>query len=435
MKSSVVENATLSYTHRRAVLSVVMAVFALVAVALAMTLNGCGGGSSPLSATQPTQPVTTPTVVVGSVTSCSSDFYSNSSIPAVCYSASVAGCPNASSLNFTYSYDNPGSPKGTIVFLSGAGGTDDSGDASFAGDYFAAGYEVIQIEWASDWEVTNSPNSDGTVTTSYPGNVQMASCRGATLLNFIFNTNNSTLYSGGGRCAQGSSAGSGAIAYALTFYGAGSYLDAVELKSGPPLADFEQGCEEPPAPDVSICGQNNGNQFGCQLGGTLPWTLSPTYTGAASGVRTWTNDSSCAVPGTTTTAASNLAWLQQSIVNQGTNGVYNYPNTAMTAWLCQTIYQQNLCAGGNQYGQGGSPQDNCPNNAASQGEIYYAKLTSDPSNLPQASYNIYAVQNCDGPEGVSAGSASSANPTVAALNNESGTTAIENDMLTQCVKH
>jgi hypothetical protein len=128
--------------------------------------------------------------------------------------------------------------------------------------------------------------------------------------------------------------------------------------------------------------------------------------------------------------ASDAAWLQESIVNDGTGSpTYSYPTTAMTAWLCQTIFQQNLCVGGNQYGQGGSPQDNCPNNSTSQGEIYYAKLTSG-GNLPLASYNIYAVQNCDGPEGVSG-----TDPTVAALGNLNGTVAIENDMLAQCVKH
>lgn len=425
MAANLGADATASPRRWHGMLRVVMALVALVTMALAVMLNACGGVSSSAPAVSPPAPPTTgPSVVTGAAIPCSGDFYSNSTTPAVCYSASVAGCPNASSLNFTYSYDNPGSPKGTIVFLSGAGGTDDSGDAGFAGDYFAAGYEVIQIEWASDWEVTNSPNSDGTVTTSYPANVQLAACRGATLLNFIFNTNNSTLYSGGGRCAQGSSAGSGAIAYALTFYGAGSYLDAVEMKSGPPLADIEQGCEEPNTIQTTIC---PAGQYGCQLGGTLPWTLSPMYTGAASGVRTWTNDNSCAA-GATTSTASNTAWLQQSIVNDGTNNpTYSFPKTAMTAWLCQSVVDNNLCVGGTDGGQGGSPEDDCPNNAASQGEIFYAKLTSDPSNLPQSSYKIYAVQNCDGPEGVSG-----TDPTVAALANENGTVAIENDMIAQC---
>jgi hypothetical protein len=420
MASKAVAGRTFSRGHRYAGLHAVMAVVFLLTVALVMVLNGCGGSSSS-SANLQTPPPGNPSVVTGAVIPCSADFYSNSAIPAVCQAATVTNCPNVSDLNFTYSYDTPASPKGTIVFLSGSGGTDDTGDIGFAGDYFANGYEVVQIEWADEWEFTG-----GNGTTTFPANVRLAACRGATLLNFIFNTNNSTLYSGGGRCAQGSSAGSGAIAYALTFYGAGSYLDAVEMKSGPPIADFEQGCKQPPAPDVTICGQNNGNQFGCQLGGTLPWTLSPTYTGAASGVRSWTNDGSCAAGGTTS-QASETAWLQQSIVNDGTgNPTYSYPKTAMTAWLCQSVFDGSQCVGG----QGGTPQDFCPNNSSSQAQIYYSKLTSDPNNLPQSSYNIYAVQNCDTPEGVSG-----PDPTVAALGNLNGTTAIENDMLAQCVKH
>jgi hypothetical protein len=396
--------------NRHVVLYLATAVFALVTVAV-MMLNGCGGGSSSTPAPPP-PPTGNPSVVVGSVVTCdTSHFFSDTTIPAVCHSASVTNCPSVSDLSLTYSYDTPASPKGTIVFFSGAGGTDDSGDVGFATDYFAQGYEVVQVEWANEWEYTggNGTNTD-------PANVRLAACRGATLLNFIFNTNNATLYGGGGRCVQASSAGSGITAYALTFYGAGSYLDAVEFKSGPPIADFKQGCKEPPATDVTICPPG---QTQCQLGGTSSWTLSPTYTGAASGVRNWTGDSSCAVPGTTTSNASEQAWLQESIVNDGTgNPTYSYPKTTMTAWLCQSVFDGNLCVGG----QGGSPQNDCPNNSTSQAEIYYNKVTSP--------YKIYAVQNCDGPEGVAG-----MDPTVAALGGTNGTTAIESDMLAQCVKH
>ncbi|MGA2022175.1 MAG: hypothetical protein ABSH02_16400 [Candidatus Sulfotelmatobacter sp.] len=226
MKSIV---AWANFVGRNRLLRAGLAVGVVVTIGLAI-LNGCGGSSS-TTITSPPPPQSGPSVVVGATVTCSGDFFSDSTTPAVCQSATVTNCPNVSDLNFTYSYDTPASPKGTIVFLSGAGGTDDNGDQGPAGFYFANGYEVIQVEWADDWEYTG-----GNDTNTTPANVRLAACRGATLLNFIFNTNNTTLYSGGGRCAEGSSAGSGAIAYALTFYGAGSYLDAVEMKSGPPLA-------------------------------------------------------------------------------------------------------------------------------------------------------------------------------------------------------
>lgn len=418
--------------RRRKVLSIAVALAVLMGAALVMMLNGCGGSSSQPASVSTPPPVTTPSVAVGSTIACSSDFFSDTTVPAVCQSANVAGCPNVSNLNFTYSYDIPsGTIKGTIVFISGGSGTVDAGDANSAGYYFSQGYKVIQVEWADDWELATIPAqfTGNNSTTTYTANIQLAACRNATLLNFIFNTNNSTLYSGGGRCAEGSSAGSAAIAYALTFYGAGNYLDAVELKSGPPLGDIEQGCEVPAAPNLLVCPTG---QFGCQLGGSSPWQLSPQYTGAKSGVQNWTGDPTCAA-GATTSSASNSAWLKQSIVNDGTNNpVYSYPNTSMSAWLCQSVDQSpTACTGGfpGDGGQGGTPQDSCPNNSTSQAEIYYAKLTSDPTNLPKAPYNIYAVANCDGPEGVT-----SLNSQVQALNNLDGLDAIQQDMLQRCVR-
>jgi hypothetical protein len=418
--------------HPRSAFSAAIAFAALLGVGLVLIMNGCGGSSSHTSITVPPT-YTTPTFVMGSVTPCSADFFSGTTTPAVCQTATIAGCPNTSGLNFTFSYDAPASPRGTIVFLSGGSGTVDLGDVSAASYYFSQGFEVIQVEWSYDWELTNAPTqfSGSSTSTSYPSNIEAAACRNATLLNYIFTGGNTALYSSGGRCAQGSSAGSAAIAYALTFYGAGNYLDAVELKSGPPLADLEQGCEIPNTIQTTICGQNGGNQFGCQLGASSPWTLSPEYTGAASGVRNWTGDSSCA-SSSTTTSTSNQAWLQQSIVNDGSNSpVYSYPNTAMSGWLCQSVDQSTApCTGGwsQDNGQNGTPQDSCPNNSSSQAEIYYAKLTSDPNNLPKAAYNIYAVQNCDGPEGVD-----SPNSTVPALGTD-GRDAIEQDMVQRCLK-
>jgi hypothetical protein len=58
--------------------------------------------------TAPPPPSGSPSVVVGAGVNCTADFYSNGAIPAVCPSANLANCPNASNLNFTYSYDNPG---------------------------------------------------------------------------------------------------------------------------------------------------------------------------------------------------------------------------------------------------------------------------------------------------------------------------------------
>ena len=55
-------------------------------------------------------------------------------------------------------------------------------------------------------------------------------------------------------CAQGFSAGSAGLAYALAYYNAGAWLDAVQLLSGPPLARMDLGCAAPPQQTATTCG-------------------------------------------------------------------------------------------------------------------------------------------------------------------------------------
>jgi len=81
------------------------------------------------------------------------------------------------------------------VFFPGSSGTSANGDQTPAAYYFSLGYEIVQIEWANDWEITNAPAADtgNNSSTNYPANIQVAACREATFLNFIFNTSNTTL--------------------------------------------------------------------------------------------------------------------------------------------------------------------------------------------------------------------------------------------------
>jgi hypothetical protein len=59
------------------------------------------------------------------------------------------------------------------------------------------------------------------------------------------------------------------------------------------------------------------------------------------------------------------------------------------------------------------------NNSSAQGQLFYQNITS-----PQQAYAVYAVQNCDGPEGVNGQYA-----VVPGKNNQSGSAAISNDMV------
>jgi hypothetical protein len=321
-----------------------------------------------------------------------------------CYTASVS-CPNTSDVDLAIGYENPSGPGtnlGTIVLLSGDGGvtpvsTDGSEDdyVNFylntdpAGD----GYQVVEWKWHNPdgwgWEDTGISNGE---------NIQTASCRPATFLWWVYNNlyvNNT--HDTRGFCAQGMSAGSAAIAYTIAYWGGGTSslpLDKVELLSGPVFGDIEKGCVQPPDPVVTVC---PSGQTGCQPGSLNPWTASPKYVfGTESHVGTWSGDSHCAYdPAGWTTQTENTTWKNMSIVDGSLGPIppkptYYYPNTAMSGWLCQSVFQGQQCNGTYKY---------CMNNSSSQGQQYYYQIAQDQPSQPN--FNVYAVRNCDGAEGVS----------------------------------
>lgn len=339
-----------------------------------------------------------------------------------CNTATVTGCINTTDMNFTFGYLLPPSTttvNGTIVFFNGKAGMDPAGDATgavpgetqYITDYLTAGYEIVQIAWSQPWQESLIPWPPN-VTPA--GNVQAGACRPATFLNYVFN--NSQMYqltlngngSGGikanpnaGMCAQGASAGSAEVAYSLSYYTAPVskpvwYIDNTELISGPVLSDIKQGCQQPAPANVNIC---PSGQYGCQLGppvggGNVPWSISPTYlSGANAGVGSWTDDPTCAA-GANTSPQSNSLWLAQSIVDQSTGATpsFSYSHTAMAGWLCRSLANpqtQQACSTDYLHNE-----NNCPNNSSPQGQIFYAQVTPTPS-----SFNLYAVDNCGGPEG------------------------------------
>jgi hypothetical protein len=113
----------------------------------------------------------------------------------------------------------PSGANGTIVFFSGSDGTDVPGD-EYVQEYNNAGYQTVQVIWSSPsipstpWQVAG--------TGIPPTEIKTSACRPASLLAYILGNNG--IFEGGGKCAQGSSAGSAAVAYSLAEYGAGGYL-------------------------------------------------------------------------------------------------------------------------------------------------------------------------------------------------------------------
>lgn len=395
--------------------------FTLIATAIALV--ACGGSSHSFLTTRVNPPAVQNPVPLSSCPAGNWFEYTDSAgtnHPMNCVSAMLAGCPNAQDLDFTYGYLSPsgiiaGNVKGVIVYFEGGDGTQPLANGSpMAGAmveyYFEQGYEIVEIAWSSAWEATNNPFPSGTY-----GNIHDAACRPATFLSYVDTNIYQPVFqanSAAGMCAHGVSAGSTQILYSMAFYGAGSYLDNVELISGPVFSDIEQGCEEPPPNPITVC---PAGQYGCELGSGSSWSLSPTYlAGNAQSVGSWTNDNSCALPNTTTTSSSNSRWLQQSIVDGGAyNPTFNYPNTAMAAWLCRSVQNPNNVDCATNY-----DGKVCPNNSSPQAQIFYSQITS--SNSPPV-FKVVAVDQCVSSEGSPDGNVGS--PT-----GPPGQIAIEQDM-------
>lgn len=299
---------------------------------------------------------------------------------AACYAATVANCSSHQSgvtippLNATVAISTPSSPKGTI-FLHGGGtggdyfdATDNGQGTSYANQYFDSGFQVVQIAWAGNW--ANNANNPPVKVLKYEA------CRPATILNYVY-----TNYgSGKAMCAQGHSAGSAAMAYALAWYGAGSYLNDVVLTSGPVFANVAAGCQYPYPTQfknpITVC---PAGQLGC-IGSS--WTDSVQYLvsdGTAMSVAQATTNNPVANcnnyngSGSATTTSQDTNWLAMSVVSSGAS--YSYPNTSLSAFLCATGQSQN--------------------NSAAQGQLFYKNFTSSSQTL---SYAVYRVNNCGGDE-------------------------------------
>jgi hypothetical protein len=392
-------------------------VIALLTIAVALVVL-CGSLAAQTSPLAPGY-LTAPPTLYNNTGVCPADFFSDSTTPATCYSATMACSIGAGNIGLTFSQDVPVSPVGTIVFFgSGGGETPNTGApdfTSFAQYYFNHNYQIVQVAWLSDWENTNTPLSPG----SFQPSILNAACRPAGFLNYVYN--NLLPSSGTPMCAQGSSAGSGAIAYSLAWYGDSNlaYLNLkvknAELLSGPVFGDISLGCSVPAAgqniPTVPIC--YPGQQFGCSPG-TTGWGNFPAYIGNyATHVRTWTGQNSCA-NGTTTTQLVDQIWKGMSIVN-GSSGSFSYRNTGLAGWLCNT-YMPGTC----------TAQSECPNNSAAEGEQFYNQFTSTTQAV---GYRLTGILQCNGAELVGPGGDPDS-PYNGVLG--TGQQAIEDHMLLQC---
>jgi len=364
-------------------------------------------------------------VVTDSVTpDCSASGWLNTVPGFVCAHRTVT-CPTTGGVSFnnnfgiTFGYLTPASPLGTIVLFSNSGGTEPAAfpgaETDFAHYYYNKNYQVVETAWDADWEDTGTSTK----------NVAFAAGRPAAFLQWVrygSATGGSGLWSTGGMCVHGTSAGSALAAYALSWYGAGSYIDKVEMLSGPTLSDIEAGCSRTEGvPSVQVC---PSGQLGCNSANSpSSWTQSPSYTDALSGVRTWTGDTSgdsnsCRPTTGYSSGSANAAWKAESIVD-GTVATFSYPHTNITTWVCANVWSSD------------GLNDGIMNNSSPQAQLFFQNFTSS-SQIEGLTIN--AVTSCNGDEGVAGSNA-------VPPSNYSGMTgmqAIEFDMLSTtngCVAH
>ncbi len=126
------------------------------------------------------------------------------------------------------------SERGTVVLGSGALGTTfysaETNGFPLALALHQLGFRVVDRAWVPGWF------------TSAAG-LRKQSCRYGTLLDHVFRTYHGT----GAFCALGSSGGSAELAYALTTWRAGEYLDVGVMVGGPPTSRLDLSCQRPPS--------------------------------------------------------------------------------------------------------------------------------------------------------------------------------------------
>jgi hypothetical protein len=267
-----------------------------------------------------------------SPTTCPSNFIKGAS----CTTATVS-CPNLPDIAVTLGTSGT-AILGEVTFINGDGGTIPGGTNS-SSQYLKAGLSVSQLAFATNWEFGSN-------------NVMETACRPATLINYF--------YQPGMRYGvQGISAGSGAVGYALAWYGLSSEITNAELIDGPVFSDISQGCEVPWVSAVTVTPTNG-----------VPFTDNPQYN-LESGFMSTATGMKCLPKIGSTTATEDSAWFSQSILASG--ATLAYPSTSVAAWVC----------------------DNGLNPSAAQSYLFLSQVVTP--------WTLTAISNCKGAEGVANG--------------------------------
>jgi hypothetical protein len=253
-------------------------------------------------------------------------------VQTTCYHAEIT-CPETADMGVTYGVATPaGASNGMIAFVPSKFGTftlpgNFKGEIPF--DLYHDNFQTVQFAFDSQWQVS------GTTT----GSIKVSACRVATVLQYLYanyflmNASNTAT---AGMCAHSLSGGAGGLAFAMTYYGVGSFLDKAGFVSGPQYGDLVEGCIPPMHAPVDICPTADGvYAMGCNsAAGT--WTDRPNYIEkTASNISVeLANDPPCSEKTHHYTESDRSILAATSVVDGLPDASYTYPNTAVSAYLC-----------------------------------------------------------------------------------------------------
>jgi uncharacterized repeat protein (TIGR02543 family) len=171
---------------------------------------------------------------------------------ATCSKFTISSCPDGlggvvkAKTGFYADRGATGTPKGMVVLFSGGSGTfywssDNAASEGFVQNLRSDGFRVIEVRWNGAWEAAESGQQAGPARTA---------CRPATVIHYlgsqVFPTMGLARVEGRcGFCIAGTSGGSAATSYALSFYGLEGLVDGLFPIGGPTHAAIRLGCTAP----------------------------------------------------------------------------------------------------------------------------------------------------------------------------------------------
>lgn len=190
-----------------------------------------------------------PCAAVTAGNECSSKGVSGSPTGSRCLTISVSGCPSLPPQRACVRVNSPSAASPTLALFTGGNGTALYGGA-FVSKARQANFRTVEIAWAEPLGWMDLPY----------GFVANA-CLPASALRWAFA--DPTLHAGNrglGFCATGNSGGSSQVAYSLTHYGLGDWVDLAIPTSGPVTSQVSWGCDPTECAAANFCSFTPGTE-------------------------------------------------------------------------------------------------------------------------------------------------------------------------------